>query len=122
RLGREYVRPWEGPLSSDFWVSCPGAKLGPIPSAEDEFYVRLQGSLPAEFTLAGALWRLRMEGGAHRLTLAPEGEPPLVFPVDTLVAIARAFRAGVAQARPDGLPPPRFVAETATVRAMLIPR
>jgi hypothetical protein len=79
--------------------------------------VRLPGPLPCEFTTDGAGWKLDVDRRARALRLASPGRATLAFPLDSLVAAARAEH-GV----PTVLLSPRLEAVSGTARAVLAPR
>jgi hypothetical protein len=114
-LGMEYVSAWEGPLSKDFWFNATRGSPEVVPIAGQDFHVRLHGPIPAEFALQGVTWRLRAQGRDRLLTLTPAGAPPLVFPIDTLVALGR-----IARGRQDLTAAPHLVAENGHARAVLV--
>jgi hypothetical protein len=112
-LNLDFANPWDSPKGTTFTLYRRASiEVREIPRAD--YHVRLTGSFPMAFAIDGARWELRVEGRARRLTLWNGGRPLAAFPIDTLVAAARASLASA-----DSTPPPHLTADTPDVRALL---
>lgn len=114
-LGLEYVAPWDSPQAAHFSYSF--ALPTPSVTAVSGYHVHLPGPLPCEFTADGAGWKLEVDRRARTLRLASPGRAAFDFPLDSLVAAARAQRG-----LPTNSPSPRVEAASGTARAVLAPR
>jgi len=115
-LGLEFVNRWEGPNNANFSLYTAPQTAGVTVVSHMDYHVRLPGSFPTEFTIDGEKWKMEQDKRAHVLRLVSADRPVIVFPIDTLIALARASH-GFATT-----PMPRLVAASGSARAILAPR
>jgi hypothetical protein len=114
-LGLQYVAPWDDLQATYFSyaVAPPAATVTEVSG----YHVHLPGPLPCEFSTDGTGWKLEVDRRARILRLASPGRAAFAFPLDSLVAAARATRG-----QPTSSPSPRLEAAAGAARAVLAPR
>ncbi|MGH7725850.1 MAG: DUF4153 domain-containing protein [Candidatus Eiseniibacteriota bacterium] len=112
-LGMTYVSPYEGVESRAFYYQRHGAPMRAVSVLDADYHVRLDGSLPAPFQIAGETWRLDAVPG--RLALITPRDT-VRFPMEELIDFAHA-RIGL----PDTTEATRFTARSDGITAVLVP-
>lgn len=112
-LGMSYVGRWETTQGAPFNYYRWNAQVRPVSVRGADFHVHLEGSLPAAFRIEDESWRLESLRGM--LALSTPGDT-LWFPMDPLVALARAPRADR-----DTTDASRFTVRSQRTTAMLVP-
>ena len=113
-LGIPYMESWEGAQTESFSYHGWRPTSHAVPLEGADFHVSLDGGMPAILEIGGEPWRLEAARGG--LTLSGR-RGTLRFPMDTLIAFARARGS-----TPDSTQVPRLTQRASGVAAMLVPR
>lgn len=112
-LGMNYVARYEIVQTEAFYYQRQGAPIRAVPVRGAAYHVRLDGSVPATFAVAGEPWRL--ERVRAELALVTPRDT-LEFPMDALITLARAQNG-----ERDTADVSRFIAQSSDVTATLVP-
>ena len=113
-LGMTYVESWEGGQVEQFSFHGWRLRTHAVPVQGADYHVNLEGGMPANIEIEGEPWRLESVRGALSLS-GPRGM--VWFPMDTLIAFARAHGGGL-----DSTEAPRLTRRAPGVTALLVPR
>jgi len=121
QLNIDYVHPWDGSQSTQFWFTAQGEQQM-VDLTGLRWHARLFGVLPNTFVAGDEHWELRVNNRAHTVELRNttleqrrDWTGNVVFPLDSLIELGRLGRAGPAHA-------PRLEAGSPATHATLVLR